>query len=140
MPVHFYFIENNITLVQRKKLKLFIQSIAEKEKRPIESLNYIFCSDQYLLEMNIKYLKHNFFTDVITFDLSETADRIVGEVYISIDRVKAKAAELSVLTNEELHRVIFHGVLHLCGYKDKSKPDIDKMRAAENKYLKLYFN
>jgi rRNA maturation RNase YbeY len=140
MPVNFHFTNQAITLIQRKKLKQFVLEILEKEKRPPGNLNFIFCSDEYLLDMNIRFLKHNFFTDVITFDLSSSKEETIGEIYISIDRVKDNAKNLNVGTNEELHRVIFHGVLHLSGYKDKTKNDIIKMRKAENKYLNAYFS
>lgn len=103
-------------------------------------LSYIFCSDSYLLVINQQYLEHDDYTDIITFDLSSSPKEIVGEVYISIDRVKENAHELSVSFNTELHRVIFHGALHLCGYKDKSIKDASVMRFKEDKYLKLYFS
>jgi len=139
MSIRFYFINTHVTLTDRKKLKLFIATIFKKEQKTLNSLNVIFCTDEYLLEMNIKFLHHNFFTDVITFDLSEEAGGVSGEVYISADRVKENATLLGVSTNNELHRVIFHGILHLCGYKDKSKEEILQIRKAENKYLKSYF-
>lgn len=120
-------------------MKKFISHIFKKERKKLESLSYIFCSDDYLLEINKSHLKHNYYTDIITFDLSETQERITGEIYISIDRVRDNAANLDVTINEELHRVIFHGVLHLCGYKDKKPADTKKMRAAENECLGAYF-
>jgi probable rRNA maturation factor len=140
MPIKFFLIENRVTLKDRNKLKLFLLKLFKKEKKKILSLNYIFCSDEYLLNINQQYLQHNYYTDIITFDLSEAKDKIEGEVYISIDRVKENALENKVAFKEELYRVIFHGALHLCGYKDKSINEIKKMRSAENKYLKHYFS
>jgi probable rRNA maturation factor len=139
MLIKFFFIENRVTLNDRNKLKLFLLKLFKKEKKKIQSLNYIFCSDEYLLNINQKFLQHNYYTDIITFDLSQAKNKIEGEVYISIDRVKENALENKEAFKKELHRVIFHGALHLCGYKDKSIKEIAKMRSAEDKYLKHYF-
>ncbi len=121
-----------------KKLKLLIESVFKKENRYLESLNYIFCSDKTLLEINRKFLNHNFYTDIITFDLS-TNEIITGEVYISLARVKENAENLNETFRRELHRVIFHGALHLCGYNDKTAPQIKKIRKLEDELLKRYF-
>ena len=99
----------------------------------------MFCSDEYLLRINRDYLQHDYYTDIITFDLSEPGGPVQGEIYISVDRVRDNAKELAVSIQKELHRVIFHGVLHLCGYTDKTKQDQARMRALEEKYLDLYF-
>ncbi len=104
-----------------------------------ESLTFIFCTDEYLLEINRSYLKHDYYTDIITFDLSENISSCIGELYISIDRVKDNANTHAADTNTELHRVIFHGILHLCGYGDKSEQEIVIMRRKENYYLRQYF-
>lgn len=101
-------------------------------------VNYIFCTDKALLKINQDFLKHDYYTDIITFDLSE-GDEVVAEIYISIDRVKDNARKLGVSFQRELHRVIFHGALHLCGYKDKSPKDSTMMRNREDFYLKKYF-
>jgi probable rRNA maturation factor len=138
MAIQFFFISNNITVANRTGLKLFVQHIFKMEKRKLANLNYIFCTDEYLLNINKTHLNHNYYTDIITFDLSETPNAITGEIYISTDRVRDNAATLGVSIKEELHRVIFHGALHLCGYKDKLANDIKKMRSAEEKYLSLY--
>lgn len=139
MTIQFFFLQRQITLTQRTALKHFIKRIFKTEGRRVKNLNYIFCSDEYLLQINKNYLKHNFYTDIITFNLSQTPAEMIGEIYISIDRVKDNATQLGVTIKEELHRVIFHGVLHLCGYKDKSPKHQKEMRAAEDRYLKLYF-
>ena len=139
MTIQFFFLQRQITLTQRIALKHFIKRIFKTEGRRVKNLNYIFCSDEYLLQINKNHLKHNFYTDIITFNLSQTPAEMIGEIYISIDRVKDNATLLDVTIKEELHRVIFHGVLHLCGYKDKSPKHKKEMRAAEDRYLKLYF-
>lgn len=102
-------------------------------------LTYIFCSDEHLLGINQQFLKHNTYTDIITFDLGEYDDEVIGEIYISVDRVADNAAKFGVDYNDELHRVIFHGALHLCGYKDKTEADRKEMRRKEDLCLKQYF-
>ena len=106
----------------------------------MDSLLYIFCTDQYLLDINRRYLKHDDFTDIISFELSTDPGRVHGEIYISLDRVRENAGALGVSFKEELHRVVFHGALHLCGYKDKLKSDQLVMREMEDRYLNLYLN
>jgi probable rRNA maturation factor len=136
--VYFHFLSKGVTLRDRASLKSFITKQFKAEGVKLERLDYIFCSDEYLLEMNRQHLKHDFYTDIITFNLSEKNQPITGEVYISIDRVKDNAKTLNQPLNRELHRVIFHGVLHLCGYKDKTPKDSKAMRAAEDRYLQYY--
>lgn len=138
--VSFHYADKAPSLKDRIRLKTFIKRVFEMEGCVLGGLSYIFCSDSYLLVINQQYLEHDDYTDIITFDLSSSPKEIVGEVYISIDRVKENAHELSVSFNTELHRVIFHGALHLCGYKDKSIKDASVMRFKEDKYLKLYFS
>ena len=104
------------------------------------NLTYVFCSDEDLLEINRTYLKHDYFTDIITFDLSFTKKEIIGEIYISVDRVRENAGRFNSTLRKELHRVIFHGALHLCGYRDKNLQEQKVMRAKEDEYLKLYFS
>jgi len=102
----------------------------------LSSLTYIFCSDDYLLEINQGFLQHDFYTDIITFDYS-TKTEVESEIYISIDRVNENASVLNVSLEQELHRVMVHGVLHLCGLKDKTKAQQAEMRAAEDKQISL---
>ena len=137
--VQFYFLDRKPALKERTRLKLFIEKLFVQEKKGLGNLSYIFCSDEHLLGMNKDFLKHDFYTDVITFDLSSTKTETEGEVYLSVDRIKDNAKQLNVSFREELHRVIFHGALHLCGYKDKKKTDQKEMRIAENRYLIQYF-
>lgn len=135
--VCFFFQNVKASMTNRTYLKNYIRTIFKKECKELESLNYIFCTDNTLLEINRKYLKHDFYTDIITFNLSETS-AIRAEIYISIDRVRENARKLGVSFKSELHRVIFHGALHLCGYKDKKKEEKVKMRGKEDFYLALY--
>lgn len=139
MKIKFAFLEAKTSLSERQRLKTFIASLFKENKKELGSLTYIFCTDLFLLEMNRKFLKHDYFTDIITFDLTPPNKGIEGEVYISVDRVNDNARKLKLTIKEELHRVIFHGVLHLCGYKDKSKKDKKIMRTEENRCLSKYF-
>jgi rRNA maturation RNase YbeY len=129
-----------VSFTQRTLAKDVIRDLFKKEKTRLEQLTYIFCSDEYLLEINKQHLNHNYYTDIITFDLSETPDAVTGEIYISIDRVKDNAQTYKVSFKQELLRVIFHGALHLCGYKDKTEKDQALMRKAEDKYLQYYLS
>ena len=138
MSISFNKADKNTTLAKRSVLKAFIEKAIKKEGLRIERLQYIFCSDKFLLGINKSYLQHDYYTDIISFDLSETKGKLIGEVYISIDRVKDNAKTHKTSLKEELLRVIFHGALHLCGYKDKKPADIKKMRAQEDKWLKSY--
>lgn len=135
--VCFFFQGVKPVLTNRTELKRYIQSIFKKEGKELDSINYIFCTDKDLLEINRKFLSHDFYTDIITFDLSET-NKIQAEIYISTDRVKENAFQLGISFKSELHRVIFHGVLHLCGYKDKSKEQKVEMRSKEEFYIKHF--
>jgi probable rRNA maturation factor len=129
-----------INLQNRRALKVFIPELFKKEEKVFKSLTYIFCSDEYLLQVNNNFLKHDFYTDIITFDLSESKNSpTIGEIYISVDRVKENAITHKTSLELELHRVIFHGALHLCGYKDKIKKDALLMREKEEDYLSMYF-
>jgi rRNA maturation RNase YbeY len=121
----------------KKKLCSWLVSIASSEKKKIKNLAYNFCSDEELLQINQRFLKHDTYTDIITFDYSE-GDSISGEIYISIERVVENAIKEKVFFEEELLRVIAHGLLHLCGYKDKSAPHKKAMRLAENKAIKAF--
>lgn len=127
-------------LKQRNRLKSFLASTAESSKRPLGSLNIIFCSDEHLLGINRDFLQHDYYTDIITFDLSASSKApLEAELYISVDRVKENATTLGQPFYRELHRVIFHGLLHLLGYKDKQKKDQALMRKMEERLLGEYF-
>jgi probable rRNA maturation factor len=134
-----FFYETPVSLSDRTALKAFIKGMFKKEKKAVANLNYIFCSDERLLEINRQFLQHDYYTDIITFELSVPGSPVEGEIYISIDRVKDNALQHGTSLKRELHRVIFHGVLHLCGYKDKSTAQEKEMRAKEDHYLNRYF-
>lgn len=124
-------------LKEKTKIKFWIKTVIDKEKHTLGTINYMFCNDDELLEINIKHLNHNTLTDIITFDYTEDK-KISSDIFISVDRVLENAKKFEVTFEEELRRVMIHGVLHLCGYKDKSKPDAELMRKKENWALKLF--
>lgn len=131
--------DRTLNFKDKNKLKSYMEKIFEEEKLSFSFVHYIFCSDEYLLKINQQYLKHDYYTDIITFNLAEINTPIEGEVYISLDRVKDNARELHQPLKTEKLRVLFHGILHLCGYKDK-KPDEEKlMRKKENDYINGFF-
>lgn len=135
MAIHFFEEDIKLKLNNKREVKQWLKSVVELEGYKLTELNYIFCSDSYLLEMNINYLNHNTLTDIITFDNSEKEGVIVGDIFISIERVEENAKKFNVEFNTELCRVMVHGVLHLLGYKDKQKKEKEKMREMENYYL-----
>ena len=137
--VYFFFERRDFNLNNRSGLKKFIESLFKKEGRKLSAINYIFCSDKRLLEINQQFLSHDYYTDIITFDLSES-NAVQAEIYISIDRVRDNSKNLGISFKSELHRVIFHGALHLCGYGDKTKKQEEEMRAKENFFLSEYFS
>lgn len=114
-----------------------IRQISRENKKVFEALQYVFLNDEELLNINIQYLNHNTFTDIITFDLTEGAE-IIGEIYVSLDRIIENASIFNVSLKEEFLRVLFHGALHLLGYKDKSAKDKQAMREAETYCINLY--
>lgn len=136
--VRFHTADRRLQIPDKRILKECIETIFVKEKRPLSAVSYVFCSDDYLLRMNREFLAHNYLTDIITFPLSATNEPVEAEIYISIDRVKENARELDEPYQSEILRVIFHGVLHLCGYKDKKKSEIAAMRQKEDQYLRLF--
>jgi rRNA maturation RNase YbeY len=122
------------------KLKDFLFSIFQNEKVEFKRVDFIFCKDDYLLKLNLQYLGHNNFTDILTFTLSSKKQSLFSEIYISIDRVRENALSFKIPYSNELHRVMIHGILHLCGYSDHSVFEKKKMREKEDFYLnKLSF-
>jgi rRNA maturation RNase YbeY len=126
-----------ITLKDRNILKNFIALLFKKERKKLQMLNYVFCSDKTLLKINQDYLHHDFYTDIITFNLSSNS-KIEGEIYISLDRVRENASIFETTIQQELLRVVLHGALHLCGYQDKTKKQKLIMQNKEEAYLQLW--
>lgn len=114
----------------------WLKMVAESEIRRIGDINIIFCSDNYILDVNMKYLQHDYFTDIITFDYCEK-NRLNGDLFISVDSVRENALFYGTEFSDELNRVIVHGILHLVGYDDHSEEDIAVMRSKEDYYLRL---
>jgi rRNA maturation RNase YbeY len=132
--IRFFFEDTDVFRLERRRIKDFMISLISKENKIAGEINVIFCSDPYLLKMNKQYLKHNYFTDIITFESNEN-EIISGDLFISIDRIKENAVRYKTDFKNELLRVIFHGVLHLVGYKDKSISEKKLMKEKENLYL-----
>jgi probable rRNA maturation factor len=125
------------SFISKNILKQNLKTLAISEGKSLKDISVVFTDDDYLLEVNKQYLNHDYYTDVITFDYSVFPE-VSGDIMISLDRVKDNAETLSVSFQEELNRVIYHGLLHLCGYKDKSASDEMLMRKKENYYLELF--
>ncbi len=140
MPANFYEQEVRSGLKNKKRLSAFIDGIVSKYMPKVKTcdITYVFCTDDFLLEMNKNFLDHDTFTDIITFDLTDSRQDLQGEIYISIDRVRENAKTYHTTYTDELHRVIFHGVLHLCGFKDKKEKDQKVMRENEDYCLQMY--
>ena len=137
MSIHFNFEEVDEFSLQRRNIKNWIKSAAVNENKKVGEIQYIFCSDVYLLKINKKFLNHDYYTDIVTFDYDEK-NIISGDIYISIDRIKENADLYNVEFNNELLRVIIHGILHLIGYNDKSDFEQKIMTEKENYYLSRY--
>ena len=134
MAVHFHNEQVNFTLRKKLILNTWIKETSLEYGKSVSDINIIFTNDEFLLEMNQKFLKHDFYTDILTFDYSK--DEIIsGDIYISIDRVKENSYSYDVSFNDELKRVIIHGILHLCGYKDNSETERTVMRNLEDTAL-----
>jgi len=132
--INFFCEDIDFNLPQKRKTRSWLSEAIEREEKIPGEIGLIFCSDEFLHKMNVQYLKHDTLTDVITFDYSEEA-LISGDIFISIPRVKENALEFGKKFHDELNRVMVHGVLHLCGYKDKLKKDIPMMRLKEEEHL-----
>lgn len=133
--ISFFTADISYSLRSRGDLRLWLSEVARKEGFKIAQLNVIFCSDEYLYAMNVQYLQHKTYTDIITFDQSDRKGVISGELYISLDRLRDNSKSLKISLKDEIHRVIVHGVLHLCGYGDKTPADKATMTSKEDYYL-----
>jgi rRNA maturation RNase YbeY len=136
MPITYQAEGINFPAINRTKTGIWIKKIARIYRKKIGEIAYIFCSDEKILEINNRYLQHDYYTDIITFDYSEK-DAIAGDIFISIDTVKSNSERFQTDFNEELHRVIIHGILHLCGLTDKTPKEEKMMREKENEALQL---
>lgn len=133
--ISFFNEETNFTPVQKILLRQWLRNATESENHSIDEINYIFCSDEYLWEMNRQYLSHDTYTDILTFDNSESESVLVGDIFISVDRLRENSKKFAVSFEDELHRVMVHGILHLCGYGDLTDEEEESMRNLENLYL-----
>ncbi|WP_075348777.1 rRNA maturation RNase YbeY [Algoriphagus marinus] len=138
MAINFFSEDTSFQVKQKLKRKEWLKEITSLESYKILDLNYIFCSDEYLHKINLQYLDHDTYTDIITFDNSEHIGKIEGDIYISIDRVKENAKDHKVDQETELSRVLSHGLFHLLGYKDKTSSESKKMREKEEFAISLY--
>jgi len=136
--IQFNYLKKSFYLPERARLKTFILRLLKKEGVRVGALNYIFCSDEYLLKINKDFLAHDTYSDIITFQYSETKEPVLSDIYISVDRVRENAKIFQTSFLNEFYRVMFHGALHLCGYKDKNKADAQLMRAKEDFYVARY--
>ena len=134
--VSYYNEDTKFTFKEKRLTSRWLKLVAESEIRRLGDISIIFCSDNYILDVNMKYLQHDYFTDIITFDYCE-GDRLNGDLFISVDSVRENAQFYGTEFENELNRVIVHGLLHLIGYDDHTKEDIAQMRAKENYYLSL---
>ena len=138
MAIHFFSEEISFALKEKLNRKRWLTKIATNAGFKIKELNYVFCSDEYLYQMNRDYLKHDTYTDIITFDNSENKDDIEGDIFVSIDRVRENAKTHTQEIETEMNRVLAHGLLHLMGYKDKTQEEAALMRLKEEESIKLY--
>lgn len=122
--------------IKKRETTNWIKSVAATHNKKIGSIAYIFCSDEKILEVNNEYLQHDYYTDIITFNYNE-GDIISGDIFISLDTVRSNAEQYKADYNEELHRVIIHGVLHLCGINDKTDEEQEQMTKSENEALSI---
>lgn len=136
LPFFFFTEDRNYRLTQKSLVREWLQQAVDDHQRSVREINYIFCSDHYLHSINKRFLRHDTFTDIITFDYAESAV-IRADVYISVDRARENAITYNVSVIDEIHRLLIHGLLHLVGYADKTKDEQAVMRTKEEYYLSL---
>lgn len=137
--INFFKDSTKFKLEKRRELRKWINNVVNSEKCNIEWINFVFCDDRILADMNNKYLNHNTLTDILTFSFNDSGEKISGELYISVQRVRENASNYKDAFENELHRVMIHGILHLLGYKDSKKNEKEIMRQKENFYLSFLF-
>ena len=135
--INFFSEDIEFILPEEKKIRLWLLKISLKEEKTLETINFIFCSDPYLQKINKEYLNHDTFTDIITFPYGED-DSLEGDIFISIDRIRENAVKFNISFNEELLRVMSHGIMHLCGYNDKNEKEQAEMRRKEDESLEVW--
>lgn len=135
--IHFFNEDISYRLRDKKRIRNWVINSIDNEGYKLESINFIFTSDSYLHKINVDYLSHDTYTDIITFEYNESGLPILSDIYISIDRCRENAKNLNITLTTEIHRIIIHGVLHLLGYKDKNKKDKELMTSKEDYYLSL---
>lgn len=135
--LNFFSEEIHYRLRNIKKLRTWVQNTIQNEGGELETINFIFTSDSYLHKINVDYLQHDTYTDIITFEYNEANMPIISDIYISIDRCRENAKNYKIKLTDEVHRIIIHGVLHLLSYKDKTKKDKELMTSKEDYYLSL---
>lgn len=133
--IRFFNEDVSYKLTQKQATREWLNQQTKGEGYAIGDLNYIFCSDEHLLQLNRDYLQHDYYTDIITFDQSEEEGKLEGDIFVSVDRVADNAHQLGVSPEQEMHRVLAHGLLHLCGYGDKTDEEEARMRAREEEWL-----
>ena len=140
MPATFTEHDVKARLTDKRRLSAFLDNLVRSHLEGLKKvrLNYIMCTDEFLLGINVQFLDHDTLTDIITFDLSEGENDLTGEIYVSVERVAENATKFGVSYTDELHRVLFHGALHLCGFKDKTPADEQEMRKQEDLCLTAY--
>lgn len=136
--INFFNEDIDFKFKDKNNFKVWLKKVSEKEGFRITDLNYIFCSDQYLHKVNLEYLNHDTYTDIITFDNSEDESTIEGDIFVSIERITDNSKTLNTLFDEEIKRVIVHGLLHLCGHDDLLIEDKTEMRRLESKYMLIF--
>ncbi|WP_339654590.1 rRNA maturation RNase YbeY [uncultured Salegentibacter sp.] len=132
-----FYSENDFEFQEEKSFDTWIRKVISSEEKQLGEINYIFCDDHYLYKINLKFLDHDTYTDIISFDNSE-GDELNGDIFISTDRVTENAKEYNVDFSEELKRVMIHGILHLCGYGDKTESEAALMRQKEDEKIALF--
>lgn len=133
--IRFFNEDISYKLKQKQVTRQWLKQHAEREGYAIGDLNYIFCSDEHVLQVNRDYLQHDYYTDIITFDQSEEEGKIEGDIFVSVERVADNATKIGVSAEQEMRRVMAHGLLHLCGYGDKTDDEVALMRAKEDEWL-----
>ena len=136
MAIAFYAEDTKLPAIKKRAVGNWVKEVAATYGKKVGDISYIFCSDEKILEVNRQYLQHDYYTDIITFDYCE-GDRLSGDLFISLDTVRTNAEQFGVSYDNELHRVIIHGILHLCGINDKGPGEREIMEAAENKALAM---